>query len=79
MPVFKIKKDGVWQEVAGVSGHTHNVNQIVDLPHVTPADTGKFLCVSEDGAWELKSMQFTSGGVEAEELDELLSLLEGGV
>jgi hypothetical protein len=24
MPVFKIKKDGAWQEVAGVSGNLHN-------------------------------------------------------
>ena len=32
MPVFKIKKDGVWQEVAGVSGHSHSVSEIVDFP-----------------------------------------------
>jgi hypothetical protein len=38
MPVFKIKnKDGSWQEVAGVSGHSHSVSQIVDFP-----DMGEF-------------------------------------
>lgn len=32
MPVLKVYKDGVWEEVAGVSGHTHSVSDIVDFP-----------------------------------------------
>lgn len=60
MPVFKIKKDGNWQEVAGVSGHTHSVSQIVDfppkeLPIVTDSDNGKFLRVVA-GQWSAQAI-----------------------
>lgn len=50
MPVLKIKdKDGNWQEVAGVSGHTQG------LPIVTDSDNGKFLRVVA-GQWSAQSI-----------------------
>ena len=44
MPVFKIKnKDGSWQEVAGVSGHSHSVSQIVDFPDMSGFATEEYV------------------------------------
>jgi hypothetical protein len=44
MPVFKIKnKDGSWQEVAGVSGHSHSVSQIVDFPDMNGLATEEYV------------------------------------
>lgn len=44
MPVLKIKdKDGNWQEVAGVSGHTHSVSQIVDFPVIEDFATEEYV------------------------------------
>lgn len=40
MPVLKVFKDGVWEEVAGVSGHANSVNDIVDFPSSMPANGG---------------------------------------
>lgn len=33
MPVLKVYKDGVWEEVSGVSGHSHSIDDIVDFPN----------------------------------------------
>ena len=43
MPVFKIKKDGAWQEVGGVSGHTHNTSQIIDFPSLSKFATTDYV------------------------------------
>lgn len=32
MPVLKIMNNGVWEDVAGVSGHTHSMSEIYDFP-----------------------------------------------
>jgi hypothetical protein len=32
MSVLKIKKNGVWESVSGVSGHTHTISDITDFP-----------------------------------------------
>ena len=61
MPVFKIKnKDGSWQEVAGVSGHSHSVSQIVDFPDMSGFTTeeyvdGKIATRQPVGDYALKS------------------------
>ena len=39
-PVLKIKNNGAWEEVAGVSGHTHTTSDITDFPTSLPADGG---------------------------------------
>lgn len=39
MPVLKAKNsNGVWEEVAGVSGHKHTMNDVTDFPSSVPAD-----------------------------------------
>lgn len=38
MPVLKVKYNGVWEEVAGVSWHTHTMNDITNFPSNLPAD-----------------------------------------
>lgn len=58
------------------SAFSYSVNHTA-LPTVTSSDSGKILCVSDDGEWVAKSVQFVSGGVENNQLDELSSLLEG--
>lgn len=40
MPVLKVKKNGVWDSVGGVSGHTHEVSEITDFPSSLPANGG---------------------------------------
>lgn len=40
MPVLKVKKNGIWEDVAGVSGHTHSTTDIVDFPTSIPANGG---------------------------------------
>ena len=40
MPVLKVKKDGVWEEIAGVSNHTHDTSDITDFPISLPANGG---------------------------------------
>lgn len=40
MPVVKIKKDGVWEDVAGISGHTHTKDEIISFPSSLPANGG---------------------------------------
>lgn len=40
MPVLKIKIDGMWLDVDGASGHTHDVNDIINLPTSLPANGG---------------------------------------
>lgn len=40
MPVLKIKKNGVWEEVAGFSEHAHEISDITDFPSSLPADGG---------------------------------------
>ena len=40
MPIVKINKNGVWEEVAGVSGHTHTKDEIVGFPTSLPANGG---------------------------------------
>ena len=40
MPVLKVKKNGVWQEIAGVSGHTHTIDDITNFPSGLPANGG---------------------------------------
>lgn len=40
MPVLKIKNNGVWEDVAGASGHTHEIDDIVNFPSSLPADGG---------------------------------------
>ena len=40
MPVLKIKHNGVWQEVAGISKHIHTIDDITDFPTSLPADGG---------------------------------------
>lgn len=40
MPVLKVKKDGVWEYIGGVSGHTHEISEIVDFPSSLPANGG---------------------------------------
>ena len=40
MPVLKVYKNGVWEDVAGASGHTHTKNDITDFPSSLPADGG---------------------------------------
>ena len=40
MPVFKIKKNGVWEEISGISEHTHTKKDITDFPISLPADGG---------------------------------------
>lgn len=41
MPVLKIKKNGVWEDVAGISGHTHELDEITNFP--TSAAAGDLL------------------------------------
>lgn len=31
MPVLKIKQNGVWQDVSGISEHTHQMKDITDF------------------------------------------------
>lgn len=40
MPVVKVKKDGVWEDVAGISGHTHTKDEIISFPSSLPANGG---------------------------------------
>ena len=40
MPVVEVKKNGVWEEVAGVSGHTHTKDEIISFPTSLPANGG---------------------------------------
>jgi hypothetical protein len=40
MPVLKRKTNGVWVDVAGASGHTHNINDIINFPSSLPANGG---------------------------------------
>lgn len=40
MPVLKVKQNGVWEDVAGVSGHTHKTSDITDFPSSLPANGG---------------------------------------
>jgi len=40
MPIVKINKNGVWEEVAGISGHTHIKDEIVGFPTSLPANGG---------------------------------------
>lgn len=40
MPVLKVKKNGVWEEVVGISEHTHKISDITDFPTSLPADGG---------------------------------------
>ena len=40
MPVLKVRKNGVWEDVAGASGHTHEINDITDFPSSLPANGG---------------------------------------
>lgn len=32
MPILKVKKNGLWEEIAGTSGHTHTTSDIVNFP-----------------------------------------------
>lgn len=32
MPVLKVKKNGVWEIVAGINGHSHTMSDITDFP-----------------------------------------------
>lgn len=38
MPILKVKHNGVWEEVAGTSWHTHTMNDITNFPSNLPAD-----------------------------------------
>ena len=40
MSVLKVKKDSVWEEVGGISGHTHTTTDITNFPSSLPADGG---------------------------------------
>lgn len=40
MPVLKVYKNGVWEEVAGMSEHTHSKDDITNFPTSLPADGG---------------------------------------
>ena len=40
MSVLKVKNNGVWEEVGGVSGHTHTTGDITDFPSSLPANGG---------------------------------------
>ena len=40
MPVLKVKKNGSWEWVDGVSGHTHTKSDITDFPTRLPANGG---------------------------------------
>lgn len=40
MPVLKVKNNGIWEDVAGASGHTHKTSDITDFPSSLPADGG---------------------------------------
>lgn len=40
MPVLKVKKNGLWEWVDGVSGHTHTKSDITDFPTKLPANGG---------------------------------------
>ena len=40
MPVLKVKKNGVWEHIGGISGHTHETSEIVDFPSSLPANGG---------------------------------------
>lgn len=40
MPVIKVNKNGVWEDVAGVSGHTHTKDEIISFPTSLPANGG---------------------------------------
>ena len=36
MSVLKVKKDGVWENVSGTSGHTHTIDDITNFPEIKP-------------------------------------------
>lgn len=40
MPVFKVKNNGVWEDVVGISAHTHTISDITDFPTDMPTDGG---------------------------------------
>lgn len=40
MSVLKIKKNGMWENVSGTSGHTHDKSDITNFPESLPADGG---------------------------------------
>lgn len=40
MAIIKVKTNGVWQEVAGISEHTHTTNDITNFPSSLPANGG---------------------------------------
>lgn len=40
MPVLKVKLNGAWVEIDGVSGHTHDIDDITNLPTSFPANGG---------------------------------------
>lgn len=40
MSVLKVRQDGVWTDLTGVSSHTHNKNEIIGLPTALPANGG---------------------------------------
>ena len=40
MSVLKVKKDSVWEEVGGISDHTHTTTDITNFPSSLPADGG---------------------------------------
>ena len=38
MPVLRVYKNGVWEDVAGPSGHTHEISDITNFPSSLPSD-----------------------------------------
>ena len=40
MPVVKVLKNGVWEDVSGMSEHIHTKNDIIDFPSSLPANGG---------------------------------------
>ena len=82
MPVVKVKKDGVWENVAGMSGHTHTKDEIIGFPTSLPANGGN--ADTLDGkhanefayATDMESVQ-REISVEKSRIDQLTKLEQG--